>query len=251
MLQGVPTLYPNGVSNAAPGSFGAGVPMPWPPQYYTWFSDFDRFFGLADSNQADWLTTAVGSSTIGVIDAFGGQIQVTTGATENDGITAQWQGMNPDAATPAQVAETFLFEAKKELWFAVRFKVNDVTQTDLVIGLVAATTTPMDPVDGVYFSSVDGSAALLLAAETAAPLSASDTLFTMADDTWYEVGFHYNGIDAINAYRGNTDGTWSLVGSLGVTVLPTTELAMTFGLLTGEDVANNALIDWILCSRER
>ena len=249
----VPTVFPGGVTNADIDSFGARVPMPWPAQYYTWFSDFDRFLGAADSaSGADWLTTAVGTSTFAITDAANGVLLVTTGGTEDDGITAQWQGGNPDAATPAQVAETFIFTPGKRLWLAARFQLSDVTQTDFIIGLVAATTTPMVPVDGVYFGSVDGSAALTLNEAIVTPLSASATLFTMADATWYDVAFEYNGVDEVRAYlKDSTSGVWNAVGVIGVTALPTTELALTIGYLTGETGANTAQIDYLFVSKER
>ncbi len=247
----VPTVLPGGVTNADADSFGARVPMPWPAQYYTWFSDFDRFDGKADSNQADWLTTAVGSSTITLNDAANGVITLTTGATEDNGIVAQWQGFNADAVTPAQVAETFTFTAGKRLWFATRFQISDVTQTDFIIGLAIADATPFDASDYVYLMSVDGSAALTLSSAIVTPATASATLFTMSDATWYDVAFEYNGNDAITAYLKLSDGTWTSVGSIGISALPTTELALTMGLLTGETGANTALIDYIFAAKER
>jgi hypothetical protein len=249
----VPTVFPGGVTNADIDSFGARVPMLWPAQYYTWFSDFDRFLGAADSaSGADWLTVAVGASTAVIADAANGVLLLTTAGTEDDGIAMQWQGGNPDGATPAQVAETFIFTPGKRLWFACRFQLSDVTQTDFVIGLAAATATPMVVVDGVTFSSVDGSAALTLESDIVTPLAASATLFTMVDATWYDVGFEYNGVDEIRAYlKEATSGVWNSVGVIGVTALPTTELALTLGLLTGETGANTASIDYIFAAKER
>lgn len=252
MGQFTPTVFPGGVTNADIDSFGARVPMPWPSQYYTWFDDFSRFYGAADSGQADWLTTAVGSSTITLNDAANGVITLTTGGTEDNGIVAQWQGMNPDGVTPAQVAETFAFVPGKRLWFAARFQISDVTQTDFMIGLAVADATPFDAADGVWFASADGSAVLTLNSVINTPLSASANLFTMADATWYDVAFEYNGVDAITAYlKDATSTVWNAVGSVGVSALPTTELALTMGLLTGETGANTALIDYIFASKER
>lgn len=249
----VPTVFPGGVTNADIDSFGARVPMPWPAQYYTWFSDFDRFLGAADSaSGADWLTVAVGTSSAVITDAANGVLLLTTDGTEDDGIAMQWQGGNPDAATPAQVAETFIFTPGKRLWFATRFQMSDVTQTDFVIGLAAKTATPMVVEDGVWFASADGSAVLTLNEAIATPLSASANLFTMADATWYDVAFEYNGVDEIRAYlKDATSGVWNSVGVIGVTALPTTELALTIGFLTGETGANTARIDYLFVSKER
>lgn len=248
-MQGVPTLNPvAGFSNAPIDSFGARFPTPlWPGSVYTWFSDFDRFYGAADSGQADWLTIAVNASTAAVSDAFGGVLLLTTDTAENDGISAQWQGMNPDAATPAQVAETFTFVAGKELWFACRFQLSEVTQSDFMIGLANATQPDVfAATDGVWLQKVDGSAVLTLESKIVTPVTATDNLATLTAATWYEAAFHYNGVDAINAYL---DG--SFVGSVGISALPTTELALTFAYLAGSAGAKTAQIDWIYAARER
>lgn len=250
MLQGVPTLYPNGVSNAAPGSFGAGVPMPWPPQYYTWFEDFDAFRADAATTPVaygDWLVTGTGGSAA-VADAFGGILAISSGASDTNAFYAQWQGGNA-----ASVAETFTFVAGKELWFASRFRlVADVTDEAFILGLAVADTTPIDAADGVFFLKADGSTTLTIQEKIATPLSVSANLQTMVAATWYEFAFHYNGIDAIKVYKGgNSDGTWSQVASIAVTALPTTELAVTVGLLSGANNDKTAEIDWIFCARER
>jgi len=246
-MNGVPTLFPNGVSNAAVGSFGAGVPMLWPPQYYTWFDDFDAFrLDTATDPVAygDWLVSGTGGSAA-VSDAFGGILAISSGASDTNAFYAQWQGGNAGS-----VAETFTFEAGKELWFAARFAlVADVTDEAFIIGLAVADTSPIDAADGVFFLKADGAATLALVSRIATPVSASDTILTMVAGTYYEVGFHYNGIDAIKAYLGNSDGTWSYVGEVGISALPTTELAVTIGLLSGANDDKTAAVDWIFAAR--
>jgi hypothetical protein len=247
MLQGVPTLYNNGVTNAAPGSFGALVPMPWPPQYYTFFNDFDRFNGAA-TGVFDWLVTGTGSAVPVVGDAFGGVITITTGATEDNATNIQWHGCN--AGT--DIAETFTFVPGKELWFGTRFQLADVLQCDLAIGLAVAGATAVSIADGVWFGKLDGSAVLTLNSAIATPLTASANIATLVAATWYEFGFHYNGVDAIKAYQGGGEaGTWNYVGQVGISALPTTELAVTMALQTGETGAKTALVDWLFASRER
>lgn len=251
----VPTVFPGGVTNADIDSFGARVPMPWPAQYYTFFDDLDRFVQNAATTPVafgEWLTTAVGSSTIAVQDAANGVIILTTGATDTNAIYAQWQG-GKDAAGTAAVAETFTFVPGKRLWFASRFRlVADVTDEALIVGLAVTDTTPISAVDGVYFQKDDLSTTLRLASSIAGPTAESANLLTMVAATWYEVGYEYNGVDEIKAYlKDTTSGAWNAVGRVGVTGLPTTELAVTIGILSGANGAKTAEIDYIFASKER
>ncbi len=253
MLQGVPTVYPNGVSNAALGSFAANfVPMPWPPQYYTWFSDFDSFDrALAATSLSDWsiagTNAAIANSS--VTDAFGGVVSIGTSGADNDQFVAQWAGSN--SPTPG-IAETFTFVPGKCLQFACRFQLSEATQSDFIIGLAVAAATPVSAVDGVYFLKADDAATLALVSSITGPTVLTKNVATIAAATWYELGFVYNGIDLISAYQGgNSDGTWNFVGSIGIGALPTTELAVTFGLQNGDGNARTALVDWIFASRER
>lgn len=251
MLQGAPTLFPNGVSNAAPGSFGSRVPQLWPPQNYTFFDDFDSFnAALAATGLADWLLTPTGSAVAPVVsDAFGGVLSIVTPATDNSGNVAQWQGRN----ATSDVAETFTFLPGKELWFATRFQLSDVIQSDFIAGLAISDSDPFTtaPSDGVYFMKTDGAATLSLVSAIVTPVTASVVVATLVNATNYEFGFHYNGIDRINAYQSAADGSWNYVGGLGVTALPTRTLAVTFGFIAGEAVIKSAFVDWIFASRER
>lgn len=249
----VPTVFPGGVTNAAPDSFGTRVPMLWPPQYYTWFDDFDRFDGAA-TGAHDWMVTTVqagtGAGSLVVSDALGGVLLITTDDADNDGSMVQWAGMNT-ISTIAEVAETFVFTPGKRTWFAARFQLSEVTQSDFIVGLALADATPLDVTDGVFFLKADDAATLALVSKIVTPATASTTVATLVAATWYEFAFEYNGNDAITAYTKNSDGTWRSAGSVGVSALPTTELAVTFGYQNGAAGAKTALIDWIFAARER
>lgn len=254
MGQFVPTVFPGGVTNADIDSFGARVPMPWPAQYYTFFTDFDTFRVDAATTPVaygDWLVTLIdagaGDVTVEVSDAANGVLLITTAGNEDDGLMAQWQGGNT-----ASVAETFTFVAGKRVWFAARFQMSEATQSDFIIGLAAADTTPLDVDDGVFFIKADGAATLALTSKIVTPVSASVTVGTIVAATWYDFAFEYNGVDAITAYlKDTTSGVWNAVGSIGVSALPTTELAVTFGFQNGAVTAKTCLIDYIFAARER
>lgn len=245
MLSGVPTLFSGGVTNAKPASFGALIPELFPPQYYSWFTDFDTYKAGAG---LDWLATVVGTTPTAVVDdTIGGQLLITNAATDDSSYSAQWLGGQ------ASVTETFQFVPRKELWFAARFQISDAVQSDLMLGLAITDTTPLDATDGVFFLKSDGSAALTLVEKIVTPLTASATLgLTLAAATWYEIGFHYNGIDTVRAYaRDSGLDTWSSIGSVGVSALPTRTLAPTFHFQNGEAVAKTARLDWMYAIQER
>jgi hypothetical protein len=233
------TLFPDGVSNALLDSFGARVPMPWPPQYYTFFDDFD---GYRAGASLDWLATITGTGTAIVSDALGGVVNITNSGADDDAYFAQWQGGNGSS----NIAETFTFRAGKKLWFAARFQLSDVTDSDAIIGLAIADTSPLDASDGVFFLKADDAATLALVSKIVTPVTASVNVLTMVAATYYEVAFEYDGIDTIKAFvNGNP------AGSLGITALPTTELAVTFGVQNGAAAAKTMLLDWIFCATER
>lgn len=247
MLPGAPTQFTGGVGNSLPGSFGALVPFPYPAQYYSWFTDFDRFNALT-TGSADWVLTGtnVAVANAQITDAENGILSFATAAVDADGIFAQWHGGN----ATTDVAETFKFTAGKELWCSARFSLSDVTDEAFLIGLAVADTTPIDAVDGVFFRKADLSTTLQLVSTITGPTVVSANLLTMAASTFYEIGYHYNGIDAVRAYL-RSNGTWESVGSVGVSALPTTELAVTMALLNGSAGAKTALIDYLFVAKER
>jgi hypothetical protein len=241
---GVPTVFPDGVTNAALNSLPALYGALYPAKYYQFFTDFDRY-NAATSGVCDWLATiteaGAGSASAVVQDALGGVLLVTNDAADNDAYFAQWAGQNS-----ANVAETFKFVAGKQTWFEARFKVSDATQSDLILGLVIADTSPLDATDKLAFTKADGSTTLNLEI-TKNSTTTTVTAATLANDTWVTVGYYYDGVDSVDCYvNGNR------VGSGVVTNLPDDEeLAVTFGIQNGEAVAKTLSLDWIFAATER
>lgn len=249
----VPTVLPGGVTNAQPDSFGARVPLLWPPQFYTWFEDFDRYTaGLAASTLKEmWLAApgaVAGAAVVGVSDALGGILSVVTTTTTDDaGYIAQWRGGN-FAGSAADIAETFVFTPGKKTWFAARFSLDDVIETDFMIGLMVAGSTFAAATDGVFFLKSDGSANLLLRSAIVTPVVVTSApLAALVNSTMVEVAYEYDGVDTIRAFVNG-----AAAGSIGISALPTTELAVTFGVQNGSAVGTRTLLlDWIFACRER
>jgi hypothetical protein len=129
----------------------------------------------------------------------------------------------------------------------VRFKVSDVTQSDLVIGLQITDTTPLAVTDGVFFIKSDGAATVDMVVEKDSTATTTSSVATLADDTWVELAYFYNGVDRIDVFVDD-----SLVANSVVTNLPDDEvLTLSFGIQNGEAVAKTMSVDYLLAIKER
>ncbi|MBD3354314.1 MAG: hypothetical protein GF364_22720 [Candidatus Lokiarchaeota archaeon] len=178
---------------------------------------------------------AGGDSTATLTDAAGGALLITTDNAEDDGYKMQ--------LGDAGGGEWVDFSGDYPAYFGIRFKVNDVDQTDCLFGVAVTDTAVLDAVaDGLYFRSVDGSAVLNLVAEkdsTESSLAAT----TLSDDTYVIAEFYYDGTSAVTAYiDGSSVGTIALSDAN----FPDNEyMRLTIEFLTGETTANTCTIDWV------
>lgn len=222
-----PARFPSGVTNVSPTADTAQLPVPDPSSIHMYWNDFDVY------NADDWTVTATGTSPVALADADGGVLTITTGSTENDGDFLEAEG------------ESFLLEAGKKAWVKARFKCNDVTQSDIIIGLHSTDTTPQDATLRFLFESVDGSANMYFNIDDNTTDSDS-TAFTLVDDTWVVVCAYYDGKGNVEIW---VDGTKrSTMTSVG---LPGAEMAIGFGCLTGEAAAQTFSLDYLLVAKER
>jgi hypothetical protein len=203
--------------------------------FVEYVNDFTR---TGDYLATDWTITALaGTNTIAVdTDDPNGVLLLTTGATEDNG-----SGYN-------QKIECWRFAANKALEFECRFKMDDVTQADMVIGLQITDTTPYAVSDGAWFGTDDGDALLDFHLAKASVQGDLTGLATLVNDTWVKVGFYYDGVDTnvqvfINDIR---------VGALPfATNAPTTELCISLAHTSGSTGAKNLLIDYIRVCQQR
>lgn len=228
-----PVRFPNGVTNSGPASLMRALPIMDPTAAHVWFDDFDQF------TAGDWTITTTeagaGDATEAVGNADGGVLVITNDAADNDADFLQWG------------RETFRIAAGKKLWFKARLKVSDATQSDLVFGLQITDTTPLAVSDGIYFQSDDGDANLDFHVTKNGTSSSKTAAATLADDTWIEAGFYYNGVDTVEAWVGAAK-----VADLPVTNLPDDEdLTISFGIQNGEAAAKVLSVDYIFVAKER
>lgn len=206
--------------------------------FSTLFTDFHSYL------PADWVitTTEAGAGSATEVLGAGGALVITNDAADNDLDAFQWAG-----GTGA-VAETFKFTVGKKLQFSARFKLLEVLQADLMIGLYITDTDPIGGVsDGIYFRKVDGDATLSLVAGKNATESAVEVTDLVAD-TYVTAEFYYDGSNAkIMAYINGV-----LAGSVPLTNAPDDEeTALSFVIQNGQAVANVLTIDYIGATQQR
>ena len=230
------TNFINGVTNVAEAATLGSYIAPDPTAAHTWFDDFD------DYSASEWVISETGTGTRAVGNLDGGVLVVTNAAVENDCNWLQWSGL-----TSAAVAETFKFASDKPLWMKARLKVSVAAQNDMMIGLYITDTDPIGGVsDGVYFRLSDGSAVVSLVVEKNGTETVT-TAATLANDTWVELGFYYDGGSNIDIF---VDG--NRVASSATTNLPDDEeLAVSFGIQNGQAVAGVLSLDYLFVSKVR
>lgn len=223
---------PNGLTNREQTDPLGMLGMPDPTKFHVYFNDFN------EDALSGWTETATsagtGTSALALTDADGGVARLTTAANENDG------------AFYESPAESWVIEDGKKAWLKARFQVGDAIQSDLIIGLHSTDTTPLDATLRFAFISEDGSAALFFNVDDDTTDDDSDTVATLADDTWIEVAAYWDGKGSIALYA---DGV--KVTTMTDVDVPAGAMALGIGYLNGASGAETTDFDYILVAKER
>lgn len=157
-----------------------------------------------------------------------GALVITTAANENDGINLQLKG------------EAFRLSEGNYVYFGIRLKATEVTQSDLIVGLCITDTDLMGGMtDGIYFEALDGVATLTAVLEKNSTETTSGTLATLANDTYVELEFLFNGTN-LDIW---VDGV--IQTRLALTNLPNDEyLTPSLSFFNGEASVETVTIDW-------
>lgn len=208
-----------------------------PEDYYEFFADFTN---TAEYVAGDWTTTNAGSGTVAIntgsaAGAAAGQLVLTGGAADDALIAIQ------------NKLECFKFVAGKKLYFSARFKLNDVTQSDIAIGLQVTDTTPLAVVDGLFFRKDDGDAFLDFVACKNSSETQKTAVATLVNDTFVKVAFYYDGAD-LAVYVDDV-----AVGKVTplTNVVDDEELCISFAVQNGEAVSKVMTIDYVRALVER
>jgi len=222
---------------------GTGLDGYAPTDWHLWQDDFDFYLAT------NYVITETGSGTRAISQADNGVLVITNAAADNDVNSLQLR----DVAS-GQVAEHWKFVAGKPLYFGIRFKISDATQSDFVLGLHITATTPVAsaPSDGIYFRKDDGDRLIdLVGRKNSTGSEASGVLGVsgyMTDDTWTVLEFYYDGTTAvIQAFQ---DGV-AFAGIPLTNVVDDEELVISFAHQNGTDAAKVMSIDWIKVGKLR
>lgn len=202
------------------------------PDVVKWAQDF-LVFPVDDTsgNPTAYTTTEVGTNTIALVaGADAGNVLITTGGTENNGLQIQLLG------------EAFKLVKGYPFYLGAKFKVSDADQIDAAVGLsITDTTILADGVtDGLYWRTDDTYAVMHLIVEK----DSEETLagaFTLTDDTFVTAEAHYDG-DTLNIYYNGV-----LTGSLtdNDANWPDDEyLTPSIAILTGATAVSYLTAEW-------
>lgn len=224
-------------SGVAERDWFRNLPIGQEPDLVVYFNDFIK---EADYAAADWTITTVeagaGSATEAIAaDELGGALLITNDAADNDS----------DELQLAQ--DNWKLSAGKRLWWEMRLKISDATQSDLFVGLATTDSTLIaGTTDSISFRKDDGSTALSFVTEDNTSETSTASVATVVADTYMKLGFYWDGISKVRAYVNR-----SLVATHTANIEQTNKLAISMAIQNGEAAAKTMTVDYIYCAMER
>jgi hypothetical protein len=200
------------------------------PSVTKWVMDSYALALATDVTITNNTVTAVGTSPLTMVaGADGGALLLTSGGTENNGVQFQ------------PVTEGFYFASAWPAYFGCKLAINDVDQSDFLVGLTITDTSAASGVsDGLYFWSVDESAVVYFGTAKGSVLS-SIAAVTMVDAAAVTLEFQFDGTNVTAYVNGTAIGSvaWSAA------TFPNDEyLTPMIAFLTGEASANTLTLSW-------
>ncbi|QDH50445.1 hypothetical protein [Caulobacter phage KcrB] len=226
------TRFPNGVTNVLDNDLFQAMPQPDPTKLYELDDDFFSY------HASEWTVTETQAGATQALGAgVGSWLVLTNSAANND--------LNMVQRTFALAS----FAAGKRAWFKARFKVDNANLAALVVGMQNINTAPLTATDGIYFTKAGGTTNLsVICRRNTTTGSTSAVVGTLADDTFVEVGWYYNGVDRVLfSLNGNVVG--SLDGSS--TFLPDANCSVVVAVANGSAVARTLTADYVYFGFER
>ena len=223
------TRFPNGISDNVKGSPLGEYPGLDPFALQTYVNEFNSF------NPVEWeITETQAGATQEIRDESGGILRLQNTAADDDLVQVHL------------LKNVFLLAPGKQSWFKCRFKVNDATQSDVLIGMYEDDATPFNRFEGIYFVKTDGSTSVDMEVNSEGTATVTEGITDLVDDTYVELSWYFNGSDKVFAF---VDGV--LVASSSTENLSVEEISPGFALKNGEAVAKKLDIDYVLMANER
>lgn len=205
------------------------------PDVIKYVEDFVSGPGIDTAFDSDWTVTRVeagaSESTVTRVDGVGGVLRLTTDANEDDGINMQ------------QIGEAFKLTAGALVYFGIRMKLSEATQSDFFAGLAITDTDILGGVtDRIGFEKLDGATAIkaMLEKDSTETLTAS---LATADTSYHILEFVLDEAGTVEFF---IDGV--SVATPAVTNLPDDEeLRVSLQFLAGATTAKTLDVDWVRC----
>lgn len=236
----ITTNLQGGVNNALVDTVLASYLALDPSTVHQYFNDFDVFAS------GDWTNTHTGSVTNALSNGNGGILSLANSAASAD----------LDQLT--LVTSTFAFAANAQVWFKSRFAVSNATNAIVILGLQNLNTNALAATDGVWFQKNSGGTSGSFIVSASSTQTTSGSSVTLANNTFVDIGFHYNGGSA-PTFAGLSAGEVLLyanggnIGQVSAANLPaaSTLLALTIAVENGTGAANTLLVDYVLAAVQR
>lgn len=233
---GTPTRFPYGIAtgsrNGPFGDFGEPSPL----IYHEDFDDFNRFAA------AEWTITRVGTTpTEALADGNGGLLRLTTVSSASSSTFLQ------------KVGASFLPTPDKQFWFATRLLVSSALDTQFVAGIQIIDTTPLDATDGIYFIKPTANSAsvdFICRRDASAGSVTRAAVATVADSTFINLAFYYNGRGMLNIFVNNRNVADLAIPS-AASFLPDALTTLSFGVQNGGSTSRTMDVDYLYAAIER
>lgn len=238
-----PTRFLNGISTRRKTHSMGDLPI---PDSVTGLSQiFDDFFIYT---AAEWTVTEdQGASTQAASTGANGELVLTTTTTTDN-----------DLVSITSVRTPFRIRTGKKSWFATRVKLSDATNSDMVVGLAVADTSPIGDAavtsiaaGNIVFFKADDAATLAFEVGTGGTSTKVATgIGTMVDDTYIDLAWVWDGATTISAY---VDGA-KVLDQTTLTNIPTSSelLGFIFSVNSGNATGTKVLtIDYMFSAQER
>ena len=177
-------LYNDDYPNRWYEAFGSDV-----IKYITHFEHLEM---VGADNPSAWTVTLVeaggGESTVALTTVKGGELLLTTDANEDDGVSMQITG------------EAYQMNGQYPLYFGIRCKVSDATQSDFFVGLSITDTAILGgATDSIGFRKVDATTAVnfVMEKDSVETVASVDTCVA---DVYVTYEFYFDGETLFTAY---------------------------------------------------
>jgi hypothetical protein len=206
------------------------------PDFVSYYNDF---LVEQDYAAADWVVTTTEAGSGNATEALEGDEDSGALLITND-------DADDDLDSLQHTQEVWRLTSGKRLWFKTRVKVSDADQSDLFIGLCVTDTTPLAATDRIGFQSDDGDANIDALSEKDSTETNTDTGSDLADDTYVELGFYYDGAGSVTYFVND-----ALVATHTSNLPDDERMCLTIHLQNGEAAAKTASIDYVSILMER